>query len=420
MKCENRIRCHRSIGLDGLDAEAFQIDRLCRVAGSIRRHRATSRWQSSLLKNSVMRSSFTRADGGSIGSPDRPRSRWSRIATATAATTIRPAMDAATEGNAAGKNARHGVRLLAHRAGLSDSISQALISTVGLCPRRPWRDRQAGGLKRAPPPACGRASDGHRVSTRRCHLALQDSGREQDRKQSRNRTRTGLTLSCQAGINGRHTLGGCDDTARSARSSSHDFTTNPRPRSGSSCRSHRGGGQRARWLKAALRRSAAVHELPARRATSVRAAPRPPISGTPTSSRSTRRSTTSPSPTRRSSACTPGCCGPKARPGVRRAVISCGATFPTTGRCDGRRMTAHVSVLPHAVEQLQRQLVRLPGPSALLRTSHPPGGALRARRHRDRAGRQFRRQEAQLAQRCRRPPRWQLLVHRSALWRPAL
>src|SRR5437879_5459919 len=70
-------------------------------------------------------------------------------------------------------------------------------------------------------------------------------------------------------------------------------------------------GSAARWpkrvLKAALwpprRRS------PARRAISVRAAPRPPISGTPTLSRSTHPSTTSPSPTRRSSASTPGCCG---------------------------------------------------------------------------------------------------------------
>ncbi len=37
-----------------------------------------------------------------------------------------------------------------------------------------------------------------------------------------------------------------------------------------------------------------------------------------------------------------------------------------------------------------------------------------------RARRQFWRQEAQLAQRCRRPPGWQHLVHRPALWRSAL
>ena len=88
----------------------------------------------------------------------------------------------------------------------------------------------------------------------------------------------------------------------------------------------------ARWRR--RRRS------PTRRAISARAAPRPPISGTPTSSRSIRPSTTSPSPTRRSSASGPACCGPKGRPGARRAAISCGATFPTTGRCDGRRTTA--------------------------------------------------------------------------------
>jgi len=37
-------------------------------------------------------------------------------------------------------------------------------------------------------------------------------------------------------------------------------------------------------------------------------------------------------PTRRSSASIPDCCGPKVRPGARRAAISCGATFPTIGR----------------------------------------------------------------------------------------
>jgi gluconolactonase len=49
-----------------------------------------------------------------------------------------------------------------------------------------------------------------------------------------------------------------------------------------------------------------------------------------------------------------------------------------------------------------------------------PGRALRARRLGDRAGRLLQRQAAELAQRCRAPSRRQLLVHRSALWRPAL
>ena len=60
--------------------------------------------------------------------------------------------------------------------------------------------------------------------------------------------------------------------------------------------------------------------------------------------------------------------------------------------------------LPHAVEQQQRQHVRLPGPPALLRASDPARRALRARRldHGDR--RSLRRQAAQLAQRRRAAP----------------
>ena len=90
---------------------------------------------------------------------------------------------------------------------------------------------------------------------------------------------------------------------------------------------------------------------------------------------------------------------------------------PADAMVGGRRPRQRV---PLSVQQLQRQLVRLQWPAALLRTSHAKGGALRARRHVDRARRQLQRQEAQLAQRCRRPSRRQLLVHRSALWRPAL
>ena len=36
----------------------------------------------------------------------------------------------------------------------------------------------------------------------------------------------------------------------------------------------------------------------------------------------------------------------------------------------------HVSVFRTPIQQLKRQLVRFPGPPALLRTSHPPRGAL--------------------------------------------
>src|SRR5258706_1802494 len=46
---------------------------------------------------------------------------------------------------------------------------------------------------------------------------------------------------------------------------------------------------------------------------------------------------------------------------------------PADEMVGGRRPRQRV---PLAVQQLQRQLVRLPGPPALLRTSHPPRGAL--------------------------------------------
>src|SRR5262249_32002732 len=55
--------------------------------------------------------------------------------------------------------------------------------------------------------------------------------------------------------------------------------------------------------------------------------------------------------------------------------------------------------------------LRLPGPSALLRASHAPRGALRARRHRNCACRLLQWQAVELAQRHRRAPGRQLLVH---------
>ena len=55
--------------------------------------------------------------------------------------------------------------------------------------------------------------------------------------------------------------------------------------------------------------------------------------------------------------------------------------------------------LPRAVEQQQRQHLRLPGPADLLRAPDAAGRALRARRLGHRAGRQLRGQAAQLAQR---------------------
>ncbi len=64
-----------------------------------------------------------------------------------------------------------------------------------------------------------------------------------------------------------------------------------------------------------------------RRAISAPAAPRPPISGTPTSSRSIRRSRTSPSPTRRSSAAS-SCSNSSRFPGNMPANTVTPVTFP--------------------------------------------------------------------------------------------
>ncbi len=82
---------------------------------------------------------------------------------------------------------------------------------------------------------------------------------------------------------------------------------------------------------------------------------------------------------------------------------------------DGR-----VTRVPRSVEQQQRQHLRLPGTPALLRTSDAAGRALRARRLGHGARRFLSGQAAELAERRRPAPRRQLLVHRPALWRPAL
>ena len=87
---------------------------------------------------------------------------------------------------------------------------------------------------------------------------------------------------------------------------------------------------------------------------------------------------------RRSSACGPARSGPRARPGTARAATWSGATSPTTGRCAGSRTTATCRVFRDAVEQQQRQHLRLPGPADLLRASDAARGPLRARRLGDR------------------------------------
>ena len=175
--------------------------------------------------------------------------------------------------------------------------------------------------------------------------------------------------------------GGARDTPGEARSRQGIIAANAGPGIGGRRRSdggrnRHGGGTIARpWHRRA--------PSPIRPATLDQEAHRPHISGTPTSSRSTRASTVSLSRMRRSSGCIPECCGPKGRRGARRGAIWCGATFRTTGRCDGRRTTA-ASACSALLEQQQRQHVRLPGPAALLRASHAPRRALRARRLLDR------------------------------------
>ena len=74
--------------------------------------------------------------------------------------------------------------------------------------------------------------------------------------------------------------------------------------------------------------------------------------------------------------------------------------------------------LPQALEQRQRQHPRPPGPARHLRARHAPRHAHRIRRHHHRAGRQVRRQAAQLAERRRGEVRRLDLVHRSAVRHP--
>ena len=73
--------------------------------------------------------------------------------------------------------------------------------------------------------------------------------------------------------------------------------------------------------------------------------------------------------------------------------------------------------VPQPVEQQQRQHVRFPGPSAVVRAPDAARRAIRARRldHGDR--RRVRRQAPQFSERRRRASRRQLLVHRSAVRR---
>ena len=80
---------------------------------------------------------------------------------------------------------------------------------------------------------------------------------------------------------------------------------------------------------------------------------------------------------------------------------------------DDRRVTR----VPQAVEQQQRQFVRLPGTPAFDRGFLPPRGALGARRLDDGDRRPVRRQAAEFAERSGAASRRQHLVHRSAVRR---
>ena len=90
---------------------------------------------------------------------------------------------------------------------------------------------------------------------------------------------------------------------------------------------------------------------------------------------------------------------------------------PPDALARGRRPRQRV---PLAVEQQQRQHLRLPGAAVVLRAPGPPRGALRARRLGHDHRRDVQRQAPELAQRRGAASRRQLLVHRSALRRPVL
>ena len=95
---------------------------------------------------------------------------------------------------------------------------------------------------------------------------------------------------------------------------------------------------------------------------------------------------------------------------VGRAGLECRGSLPRLERHPeqpaaaldrGRRPRLGV---PHAVEQQQRQQLRLPGPAALLRARHPADRPLRARRLDHGAGGLLQRQAPELAERHRPPP----------------
>ena len=144
------------------------------------------------------------------------------------------------------------------------------------------------------------------------------------------------------------------------------------------------------------------------------------ISGIRTSSRSIRPSMASRSRTRPFSACGPERCGPRARRGTPRAATSVWSDIPNNRQMRWIEDDGRGHRVPRAVQQQQRQHLRLPGPADLLRASDPARRPLRARRLGHRARRLLQGQAAELAQRRRAASGRQRLVHRSAVRRAAL
>ena len=182
MKCENRIRCHRSIGLDSLDAEAFQIDRLAVLLDQYDRP-GNFPVAISLLKNSVMRSSLS-ATG---------RGHWPPGL--AAAVLVQIANDRAAATNSSGVRCRGAMQYLS-----SGRLHFVLSRGQSDLPENSTNWRMISMSSTLSP--CGQSSprshDGLSVGRGN---AIFDCKLERERieSSSRNRTRTGLTSSCQAG-----------------------------------------------------------------------------------------------------------------------------------------------------------------------------------------------------------------------------
>ena len=177
---------------------------------------------------------------------------------------------------------------------------------------------------------------------------------------------------------------------------------------------------RARRWRSRTRRWRRPAPSPTRRATSARTARRRPTSPTRTCSRSTRCSTATAQPNTSIQRLWTGALwaeGPAWSAEGRYLVFS---DIPNNRQMRWIEDDGRVTRVPHAVEQQQRQHVRLPGPAALLRAPDAARRPLRARRLDHRARRLVQRQAPELAERRRPASRRQLLVHRSALRRPAL